>query len=481
MTRRRAAQRTTLGDSFRYRELDWTQLTLEADDILRRLFPICRSLTGDGVRETLRHLQSVAAFDMAEIPSGTRCYDWQVPDEWNIRDAYVATPAGDRLIDFRRSNLHVVGYSEPIDAEMPFEELDPHLHTLPAMPKAIPYRTSYYRRDWGFCLTHEAYKRLNRKGRYRVLIDSTLKPGALTYGEARLAGRSGREFLVSTYCCHPSLANDNLSGVVLWALLLRELQSRPTWHSYRFVNVPETIGAIAYLRRHQAAMRRVEAGLVVTTVAGPGGFGYKQSFLGDHLVDRAIRRTFAEAGVTPRTYPFDVNGSDERQYSSPHFRIPTATITKDKYYEYPGYHTSLDDLSFVRPENLIATLKLYLRTIENLEADRPCRSTVPQCEPMLGKRGLYPQTGGSIRQTAAGRTTASAERAYTISEGRIARGSELDAMRWLAFWGDGQATIFEVAERTGLPVNQLVEVAGRLAEHGLLEPVAPARQRGNRA
>jgi aminopeptidase-like protein len=481
MTRRRATTAAPVKDAFRYRELDWRRLTREAGDMFERLFPICRSLTGDGVRHTLQHLQSIAALDVAEVPSGTRCYDWEVPDEWNIREAYIATPAGERLIDFGRSNLHVVGYSVPVNVEMSFDELNPHLHTLPSLPNAIPYRTSYYRRDWGFCLTHEAYQRLDRGGRYRVVIDSTLAPGALTYAEARLPGRSGREFLVSTYCCHPSLANDNLSGVVLWTLLLRELQSRSTWHSYRFVIVPETIGAIAYLHRNQAAMRRVEAGLVVTTVAGPGAFGYKQSFLGDHLIDRAVQRTFAEVGVKPRAYPFDVNGSDERQYSSPHFRIPTATICKDKYYEYPAYHTSLDDLSFVRPENLIATLKLYLRTIENLEADRACRSTVPQCEPMLGKRGLYPQTGGSIRQTAADTTTAPAEREYAVYEGRIARGSELDAMRWLMFWGDGRTTVFEIAERTGLPVGQLVDVAGRLTEHGLLEPVAAAGRRGRRA
>jgi len=479
MTRRRATPSSAAvpaESAYAFRALEWGRLALEAGELLQRLFPLCRSLTGEGVRQTLQELRSVAAFDIDEIPSGTRCYDWEVPDEWSIREAYIATVSGERLIDFRRNNLHVVGYSTPVDAEMSFAELDPHLHTLPSLPNAIPYRTSYYRRDWGFCLTHEAYQRLDRSGRYRVRIDSTLAPGALTYGEARLPGRSGREFLISTYCCHPSLANDNLSGVVLWTLLLRELQSRPTWHGYRFVIVPETIGAIAYLHRNEAAMRGVEAGLVVTTVAGPGRFGFKQSFLGDHLIDRAVRRTYAEVGAEPLVYPFDINGSDERQYSSPYFRIPMATICKDKYYEYPYYHTSLDDLTFVRPENLIETLKLYLRTIGQLEADRTYRSTVPHSEPMLGKRGLYPQTGGSIRQTAVDRESAPGEREYGASERTIARGNELDAMRWVMFWGDGKTSLLDIAERTGLPVGQLAEVAETLVQHGLLEPVGGGRK-----
>ncbi len=480
MTRRAATPSlsTFVDDSgYSFRELDWGGLIREAEDLLQLLFPLCRSLTGDGVRQTLQHLRSIAAFDVDEIPSGTRCYDWEVPDEWNIRDAYVARPGGERLIDFRRSNLHVVGYSQPVEAEMSFDELDSHLHTLPSLPTAIPYRTSYYRRDWGFCLTHEAYQQLDRSGRYRVVIDSTLAPGALTFGEALLPGRSGREFLISTYGCHPSLANDNLSGIVLWTLLLRQLRSQPTWHSYRFVIVPETIGAIAYLHRNEAALRGIEAGLVLTTVGGPGPFGYKQSFLGDHLIDRAVVRAFGESGLDPLLYPFDINGSDERQYSSPYFRIPTATICKDKYYEYPYYHTSLDDLAFVRPEYLIETLKLYLRTIENLEADRVYRSTMPHSEPMLGKRGLYPQTGGSVRQTVVDPDTAPGDRGYVVSK-RVVRAAQLDAMRWVMFWGDGRTSLFEIAERTGLPVAQLVAAAGALRSHRLLEPVGGSGQSG---
>ncbi len=460
------------------RSLDWHELAAEAGEEFERLLPIRRSLTGEGVRQTLEYLKSVSPFDIKEIPSGTRCYDWEVPQEWSIRDAYVATLDGRRVIDLQRSNLHVVGHSLPIDAEMSFDELDSHLHTLPAEPKAIPYRTSYYQANWGFCLTHEAYQQLDRRARYRVVIDSTLRPGSLTYGEARLAGCSGREFLVSTYCCHPSMVNDNLSGMVLWSLLLRELRRQPTWHTYRFVIVPETIGAIAYLHRNERAMRRLEAALVVATVAGPGPLGYKQSFLGTHLIDRAIRRSFAELGIEPLTYPFDVNGSDERQFSSPYFRIPCATICKDKYHEYRYYHTSLDDLAFARPEYLVETLRLYLLTIEKLEADRAYRSVVLRGEPMLGKRGLYPQTGGSIRQKAAALDGGRGEQGDLPSGNDIARGDELDAMRWLMFWGDGRTTLFEIGERIGLPVGQLVRTAERLVQHGLLEPVPDRRRSG---
>ena len=454
---------------FTFRSLPWESLTEEADRLLRRLFPICRSLTGDGVRETLAILKDFAAFDVHEVPSGTVCYDWTVPEEWSIRDAYIATLSGERIVDFRESNLHVVSYSTPIDAVLSFEELEGHLYTLPSLPDAIPYRTSYYKRDWGFCLTHGQFLRLDRTAKYHVVIDSTLAPGSLTYGEALLPGRSDQEYLISTYCCHPSLANDNLSGMVLWSLLLRELRARPTRHSYRFVIVPETVGAIAYLHANEERMRQAAGGFVVTTVAGPGRLGYKRSFLGNHRLDRAVRQTFRELAIEPLDYPFDINGSDERQYSAPFFRIPTVTISKDKYYEYDYYHTSRDNLEFISASSLVETLKLYLLSIEKLETDLVYRSLTPHSEPMLGRRGLDPQTGGSIRQAAGQAETHHAERGYVVSEGRIARGSELDAIRWLLFWGDGSTTLLEIAERTGLPVRQLYETAEMLRQHDLLE------------
>jgi aminopeptidase-like protein len=449
-------------------------LTDETKRLLERLFPICRSLTGDGVRQTLAILQEVAEFETKEIASGTPVYDWVVPDEWNIRSARLETSAGDRIIDFADSNLHVVNYSIPVDTELSFAELEPHLHTLPDLPDAIPYRTSYYNRQWGFCLTHRQYAKLDRDSSYHAFIDSTLEPGALTYGEAILEGTTGKEFLVSTYCCHPSLANDNLSGIVLWALLLREMQRRGrTRHSYRFIIVPETIGAIAYLNLHEAEMKRLAGGFIPTTVAGPGSFGFKHTFLGNHLIDRVVSQTFSEIGLDYVSYPFDVNGSDEAHYSAPFFRIPIGTISKDKYYEYDYYHTSLDNLDFIRPANLVESLKLYLSAIEKLELNRAYRTLYPYSEPMLGKRGLYPRTGGTIKQRAVDLNNDHLTRAYTISGKAVIYGNELDAIRWLMFMGDGQTTLLDISERTGLPMRQLHDTAEMLCSHGLMERATP--------
>jgi len=439
-----------------------------ADDLLKRLFPICRSITGDGVRQTLEILREVAEFKVVEVPSGTVCYDWIVPSEWNVREAYIADSSGRKVVDFRSNNLHLVSYSEPVDAVMSFEELRPHLHTLPDLPDAIPYRTSYYNQGWGFCLTHRQFETLDQKDTYRVLVDSTITPGSLTYGEALMPGRSGREFLISTYCCHPSLGNDNLSGMVLWALLLRELRLRSLRHAYRFVILPETIGSIVYLSLNEKIARQWSGGLIPSTVAGPGKFGYKRTFKGDHLIDRAVRLTFKELNLEFSEYPFDVNGSDERQYSSPAFRIPMGTICKDKYYEYTYYHTSLDNLDFISADALVQSLKLYLLAVEKLEQDLTYQSLQPHGEPMLGQRGLYPNIGGSIRQKAADMSTGHGERKYEVSADRILFGNELDAIRWVLFYSDGQTSLLEIAEKTGLPMRQLHEVAERLVQHQLL-------------
>ncbi len=450
---------------------DWDALTTRADELLRRLFPICRSITGDGLRLSLNLLREVTPFDLVEVPSGTACYDWTVPDEWNVRDAYVADSKGRRVIDFQANNVHLVNYSVPFEGRLTYEELAPHLHSLPDLPEAIPYRTSYYNPAWGFCLSHRQLQALDRAETYTVRVDTTLAPGALTYGQARLPGTSGREYLVSTYVCHPSLANDNLSGVVLWTLLLSELRRRQLRHAYRFVIAPETIGALAYISRNEDAIRGLAGGFVATTVAGPGGFGYKRSWRGDALVDRAVRLTFKELGLEYIEYPFEVNGSDERQYSTPGLRVPVGTICKDKYYEYPFYHTSLDNLDFIHAADLIETLKLYLLAIEKLEQDRVYRSLNPIGEPMLGKRGLYPKVGGSIKQKAADSKAAHGERRYAVDADSILYGSELDAIRWVLFYADGQTALIEVAEKTGLPMRQLAEVAEKLARQGLLEAV----------
>lgn len=450
--------------------IDWNALTLDADDLLHRLFPICRSITGDGLRRTLNLLREITNFQLHEVPSGTVCYDWTVPDEWNVRDAYVADSIGRRVIDFQQNNLHLVNYSIPFEGTLTYYELAPHLHTLPDLPTAIPYRTTYYNRVWGFCLTHAQFQKLDKKEKYHVVVDTTLAPGALTYGETILPGSSGKEFLISTYVCHPSLANDNLSGVVLWTLLLRELSGRTLRHSYRFVIAPETIGALAYIAGNEQAVRALTGGMVATTVAGPGRFGYKRTFRGDSIVDRSVRLTFRELGLEFTEYPFDVNGSDERQYSTPGLRVPVGTICKDKYYEYPYYHTSLDNLEFVSAANLVETLKIYTLAIEKLEQNRTYRSLNLIGEPMLGKRGLYPKMGGAIKQKVAD-SFVHGERRYAVDAGNIIFGNELDAIRWVLFYADGQTSLLDVAERIGLPMVQLYDVAGKLAAGGLLEEI----------
>jgi len=433
---------------------DWDSLAVDADRMLQALFPLCRSITGNGTRGTLRLLREVVEFQICEVPTGTRCYDWTIPDEWNVRDAYVADTKGRRVIDFKVNNLHLVNYSTPFQATLTYDELAPHLYTLQDLPMAVPYRTTYYNRAWGFCLAHEEYLKLNHKEKYTVVVDTTLSPGSLSYGEAVLPGQSGQEYLISTYVCHPSLANDNLSGVVLWTLLLRELCKRPRRHTYRFVIAPETIGALAYISRNETAIRALSGGFVLATVAGPGRIGYKPSWRGDSLIDQAARLALHELGLDYVEYPFDVNGSDERQYSAPGLRVPMGTICKDKYYEYTYYHTSLDNLDFVRSGALVETLKVYLSAIEKLEENHTYRSLNPMGEPMLGKRGLYPELGGGLRQkVAAGQPSA-----------RL-----LDAMRWILFYADGQTSLLKIAEQTGMPMSLLTGAAQKLVEAALLE------------
>ena len=438
-----------------------------AQALLERLFPICRSITGDGVRTTLAVLQEHAPWQIEEYRSGTRVYDWTVPREWVIRDAWIADASGERVVDFRRNNLHVVGYSVPVRARMALERLRPHLHSLPAMPDAIPYRTSYYKESWGFCLSERQLAALDPAVEYEVAIDSELKDGALTLADGVLPGESGEEFLVSTYCCHPAMANDNLSGVIVATLLLRELASRPRRrHGWRFVALPETIGAIAYLAHHEAEMKRLAGGFVVTTCGGRGRFGVKESFLGNHLVDRVVAIALRDAGVEALRYPFAPDGSDERQYSSPAFRIPVTTISKDKYYEYPFYHTSLDDLGFVTGEALAASFALYRDAIDAIEENRVLRSRNPHGEPQLGRRGLYPQTGGALHQQPAGAAQAAAD-------------NEVELISWIMFLADGTHDLIDIARRSGAPFRDVVAVARKLETNGLVEevaaPAAPAR------
>lgn len=436
--------------------------------LLTDLFPVTRSLTGDGVRQTLERLSDVTQLNVETVPSGTSVYDWEVPPEWNIREAYIADSSGERIVDFVDSNLHVVNYSVPVDAKLGFDELQEHLHTLPEMPDAIPYRTSYYERDWGFCLRHDTFEAMDEDETYQVYIDSDLdEDGELTYADARTEGRSDKEYIISTYCCHPSLANDNLSGLILATLLFDHLRERSTYHSYRLVVVPETIGAISYLNKHEGEMKAVDGGYVITTVAGPGSFDYKESFEGDHPVDKAAR--WALANDDYEEHAFAPTGSDERQYSTPGFRIPTGTIAKNKYYEYDAYHTSKDDLSFISAEALLATLARYLRAIDLLEKNRVYERVDPHCEFKLDRHDLHPTTGGQQKQPGHLGDEDHDTFEYSIRDGATESGDVFDAINWLMFGCDGQMSLFQLAERSDMDPRTLHRAARELVDAGLLE------------
>lgn len=424
-------------------------LGAQMHDWARDLFPICRSLTGDGVRTTLSYLQQrLPGLQILGVPSGTQVFDWTVPNEWTIRDAYVLDESGSRIIDFKAHNLHVVGYSESVDQYLDLEELNKHLYSLPDQPDAIPYITSYYARRWGFCLTHEQREKL-KPGRYRAVIDSDLKPGVLNYAELVLPGKSVQEVMLSTYVCHPSMANNELSGPVVTLALARWLQSLDSRrYTYRIVFVPETIGSIVYLSRNiEHLKRQVKAGFNITCIGDDRCYSYLPSRAGDTLSDRAALHVLKHIDPEFIRYSWLDRGSDERQYCGPGIDLPIATIMRSKYGQYPEYHTSLDDLSLVTSEGLEGGFNALQQAILAVEHNvRP--KTIVLGEPQLGKRGLYP----------------------TLSTKES--GEQVRAMMDLISYCDGRHDLLEIAELIGEPMGKLVEILKPLVAHGLIEVVS---------
>lgn len=366
----------------------------ELEQYFDRLWPICRSLTGPGVRESLDILSEIVPMERYRVQSGSRVFDWEVPDEWTIRAAYIITPDGRKIADFSENNLHVWSYSTPVSAKMTLDALRPHLRSLPGQPTAVPYVTTYYKRQWGFCLDHETLESLPEEGEYTVLIDSTLEPGFLDYGEAVLPGSSDREVLFSTYVCHPSMANNELSGPLAQAFLYREIAALPNRkYTYRFVFTPETIGVIAYLdRMGKHFLDKLDAGYVLTCCGDRGALTYKASKRGRSLADRVAHHVLKYSDKPHTLIPFAVGGSDERQYCSPGFNLPVGSLMRTPYQRYAEYHTSLDNKAFISFSHLMDTVSTYLDMVKVLELNDVYVNTVAFCEPQLGKRGLYPDT-----------------------------------------------------------------------------------------
>jgi len=408
-----------------------------------RLYPICRSLTGEGVRQTLAVVNERIPLTVHEVPTGTQVFDWKVPKEWNIRDAYIKNLKGDRLVDFSHSNLHVLNYSLPVRGRFSLDELRQHLFTLPDTPEWIPYRTSYYQERWGFCLSHNQMRALQDPF-YDVCIDSSLKDGTLTYGECFLQGASSEEVLISCHVCHPSLCNDNLSGIVLATFLASTVQTWDRRYSYRFLFLPGTIGAISWLAQNEESTARIKLGLVLACAGDAGKPHYKQSRRGNAEIDRIFAHVLRHSNAPYEIMEFSPWGYDERQFCSPGFDLPVGCFMRTPHGCFPEYHTSADDLNLVQPAYLEDSYNLCLSALRAAEWNRTYHSQNPKCEPQLGKRGLY---GGA--------------------ESRNGQPTNLELL-WLLNLADGEHDLLAIAERAGIPISRAQNAARALIDHHLI-------------
>ncbi len=411
--------------------------------LVEELYPICRSITGNGVRETLAILGEFIPLEIHEVPSGTRVFDWTVPREWNIRDAYIKDSQGRRVLDFQDSNLHVVGYSQPVNRKVSLEELWTHLYTLPEHPDWIPYRTSYYSESWGFCMAHSAAEKL-KEDEYEVCIDSTLTEGHMTYGELLIPGASSEEVLFSSHVCHPAMCNDNLAAVAIMAALARELRGRQNRHTYRFLFIPATIGAIAWLSANRDKTRNIRHGLVGACLGDSGSFHYKKSRRGNAEIDRIVSHVLAASGDPYEILDYVPYGYDERQFCSPGFNLPMGCIMRTPHGRFPEYHTSADNLDFVQPAALGDSFSMIRQVIDLIEGNRYYLNTNPLCEPQLGKRGVYSHLDGPDRLT------------------------QQRSLFWVLSFSDGEHSLLDIAERSKVRFDFIRRAADLLVRVGLL-------------
>ncbi len=412
-----------------------------------QIYPICRSITGDGVRETLRILGERVPYQVSEVPSGTAVFDWTVPQEWNINDAYILDASGKRIVDFADCNLHVVSYSTPVRTTLSLQELKQHIFTLPDAPDVIPYRTSYYSPFWGFCMAHRQLEAL-ADGTYEAVIESSLEDGSLTYGEYVHPGQSSEEILLSAHICHPSLANDNCSGLALLTELARRLQSIKTRYTYRILLAPGTIGAITWLARNEERTEKIRAGLVMSCVGDAAQLSYKQSRRGTALIDRAMAHIFEHKSLGARIEEFSPYGYDERQYCSPGFNLPVGLLQRSRFGTFPEYHTSGDNLEFLSPSHLADSFDTIVDLLNILDNDRRLINLAPKCEPQLGRRGLYASVGGDSEAP-----------------------KRNMAMLWVLNQSDGDHTLLDIAERSALPFQTIAAAASSLERAGLLREI----------
>lgn len=415
--------------------------------LIERLFPITRSITGNGVRETLAIIGEHLPLQVHEVASGTRVLDWEVPREWNVTDAWIEGPNGETIVDFADNNLHLMSYSSPVSATLSLDDLRPRLHSLPEHPDWIPYRTSYYNEDWGFCLTDRQLSEL-ADGEYRVFIDSTLEQGSLTYGELLIPGTSDEEVLLSTHICHPSLANDNLSGVAVAVELAKTLLGSERRYSYRFVFVPGTIGSITWLAQNESVTDRIAHGLTLVCLGDGSPYTYKRTISGDCAIDRVVPKVLVDLGHEGEVIDFFPYGYDERQYNSPGFRMPVGSLMRGRHGEFPEYHTSGDNLAFVTAANLASSLNVVREVVSVLEGNQRVRSLAPKGEPQLGRRGIYRATGGESDP-----------------------GEVTMAMLWVLALADGEHDLIEISTRAAISFDLARRATTILLEHDLLEVV----------